>query len=50
MESPALRHPASERPEPLTEPLYLHLSITDPETAQALTEAGEGRDRQEFAL
>ena len=50
MESPALRHPVSERAESLTEPLYLHLSITDPETAQALTEAGEGRDRQEFAL
>ena len=36
--------------EVLTEPLYLHLSITDPEVTQALTEAGEGRDRQEFAL
>lgn len=32
------------------EPLYLHLSITDPEVVQALSEAGEGRDRQEFAL
>jgi hypothetical protein len=32
------------------EPLYLHLSITDPEVARALTEAGEGRERQEFAL
>lgn len=33
-----------------TEPLYLHLSITDPDLAAALAEAGEGRDRQEFAL
>lgn len=32
------------------EPLYLHLSITDPEIAAALIDAGEGRDRQEFAL
>ncbi|MCZ8112685.1 MAG: hypothetical protein ACK5Y8_19665 [Betaproteobacteria bacterium] len=32
-----------------SEPLYLHLSITDPEVAAALTDAGEGRDRQEFA-
>jgi hypothetical protein len=36
--------------EPLGEPLYLHLSITDPEVARALAEAGEGRDRQELAL
>lgn len=32
-----------------SEPLYLHLSITDPEVVAALTDAGEGRDRQEFA-
>lgn len=32
------------------EPLYLHLSITDPEVVRAVTEAGDGRDRQEFAL
>lgn len=32
------------------EPLYLHLSITDPEMTRALIDAGEGRDRQEFAL
>ena len=50
MESPALRHPVAERTEPASEPLYLHLSITDPEVAHALAEAGEGRDRQEFAL
>lgn len=34
----------------VVEPLYLHLSITDPEVVQALAEAGEGRERQEFAL
>ena len=32
------------------EPLYLHLSITDPEVVQSLLESGEGRERQEFAL
>ena len=32
------------------DPLYLHLSVTDPETAAALCEASEGRDRQELAL
>ena len=32
------------------EPMYLHLSITDPEVAAAIGEAGEGRERQEFAL
>ena len=32
------------------DPLYLHLSVTDPETAAALCEAHEGRDRQELAL
>lgn len=32
------------------EPLYLHLSITDPEVVQTLTEAGESRERQELAL
>lgn len=31
-------------------PLYLHLSVTDPETVTALSEATEGRDRQELAL
>lgn len=50
MESPAIRPLAQDRGESLTEPLYLHLSVTDPELAQALNEAGEGRDRQEFAL
>src|SRR5262245_17354103 len=33
-----------------TAPLYLHLSVTDPETVAALSEAAEGRDRQELAL
>src|SRR5262245_37533242 len=32
------------------DPLYLHLSVTDPETVAALSEAAEGRDRQELAL
>lgn len=32
------------------EPLYLHLSITDSEIVQTLTEAGESRERQELAL
>jgi len=32
------------------EPLYLHLSVTDPDTVAALAEAPEGRDRQELAL
>jgi len=32
------------------EPLYLHLSVTDPEVAAALAEAGDGRERQELAL
>jgi len=32
------------------EPLYLHLSITDPEVVQILTEASESRERQELAL
>ena len=50
MESAALRHPVAERTEIGAEPLYLHLSITDPEVAHALAEAGEGRDRQELAL
>jgi hypothetical protein len=32
------------------DPLYLHLSVTDPETVSALNEATEGRERQELAL
>ena len=31
------------------EPLYLHLSVTDPESVAALVEVNEGRERQEFA-
>jgi hypothetical protein len=31
-------------------PLYVHLSVTDPETVAALSESPEGRDRQELAL
>ena len=34
----------------IVEPIYLHLSVTDPETIAALSEASEGRDRQELAL
>lgn len=33
-----------------SEALYLHLSITDPEVVAALSEAGEGRERQDFAV
>ena len=40
---------SSERPE-IAEPIYLHLSVTDPETIAALSEATDGRDRQELAL
>lgn len=32
------------------QPLYLHLSVVDPEAIAALSEAKEGRDRQELAL
>ena len=32
------------------DPLYLHLSVTDPEAVVALSEAREGRERQELAL
>jgi len=32
------------------EPIYLHLPVTDPETITFLTEAPEGRDRQDLAL
>jgi hypothetical protein len=32
------------------EPIYLHLSVTDPETIAALSESSDGRDRQELAL
>ena len=32
------------------EPMYLHLSVTDPETLAALSEAADGRERQELAL
>src|SRR5258707_1170439 len=32
------------------QPLYLHLSVVDPETVAVLGEAKEGRDRQELAL
>lgn len=35
---------------PQLDPLYLHLSVTDPDTVAALGEATEGRDRQELAL
>src|SRR5436190_18267728 len=34
----------------IVEPIYLHLSVTDPETIAALSESAEGRDRQELAL
>jgi hypothetical protein len=37
-------------PDSTVEPLYLHLSITDPEVVRALTEAGESRERQDLAL
>lgn len=40
----------SQSPGLVAEPLYLHLSITDPEVVSALSEAGEGRDRQDFAV
>src|SRR4051812_32713841 len=42
--------PAAAPTSSLAEPIYLHLSVTDPETASALGEVGEGRDRQELAL
>jgi len=32
------------------EPLYLHLSVTDPESVAALGRCAEGRERQELAL
>jgi len=32
------------------DPIYLHLSVTDPETIAALSESTDGRDRQELAL
>ena len=32
------------------EPLYLHLSVTDPDTLAVLADAPEGRERQELAL
>lgn len=35
---------------PPLEPIYLHLSITDPETVAALAEVAEGRERQDLAL
>jgi hypothetical protein len=35
---------------PQLDPLYLHLSVTDPDTVAALSETSEGRDRQELAL
>ena len=35
---------------PHLDPIYLHLPITDPETISALSEATEGRDRQDLAL
>ena len=40
---------ASESPG-CVEPIYLHLSVTDPETIAALSERTDGRDRQELAL
>ncbi|MBU6257928.1 MAG: hypothetical protein KGO01_05855 [Burkholderiales bacterium] len=33
-----------------TDPIYLHLPVTDPETVSALMEVADGRDRQELAL
>lgn len=50
MESTNVQRVGGGSSEALAEPVYLHLSITDPEVVAALTEAGEGRDRQEFAL
>jgi hypothetical protein len=50
MDSLSIVHSPAGGLEVAAEPLYLHLSITDPEVARALTEAGEGRERQEFAL
>lgn len=35
---------------PALAPIYLHLSITDPDTVAALMEAAEGSERQELAL
>ncbi len=41
----------AEAPEvPQRDPLYLHLSVTDPESVALLCEVQEGRDRQELAL
>ena len=34
----------------IVEPIYLHLSVTDPETIAALSESSEGRDRQGLTL
>ena len=47
---PALAANSEESVTPQVDPLYLHLSVTDPETAAVLREASEGRDRQELAL
>lgn len=41
--------PSASEPGSL-EPLYLHLSVIDPETISALAEVRDGRDRQELAL
>ena len=45
--APEALHPAHVSDK---EPIYLHLSVTDPETLAALAEVNEGRDRQELAL
>ncbi len=37
-------------PSSVAEPIYLHLPVTDPETVAVLSEASDGRDRQELAL
>lgn len=50
MDSLSIVHSPAGGLEVAAEPLYLHLSITDPEVSRALTEAGEGRERQEYAL
>lgn len=50
MESLNVVQSSESAPDTVVEPLYLHLSITDPEVVQALADAGEGRDRQECAL
>lgn len=38
-------NPSAAASDIAAEPLYLHLSITDPEVVQALTEAGDSSER-----